>query len=188
MEHEPGADGLAVEAFREYLLLLARLQLGDRARAKVEASDVVQQTLLEAHRRRGQFRGRTAAEMAAWLRRMLACNLADALRALGREKRDVARERSLEQALDESSSRLEGWLIAGQSSPSQRAERAEELVRLADALAALPEAQREALVRHYWQGQTLAAVAAALGRTPAAVAGLLQRGLKTLRSLLTESE
>src|SRR5262245_54156014 len=93
MEHEPGAGGLAVEAFREYLLLLARLQLGDRARARVEASDVVQQTLLEAHRRRGQFRGRTAGEMAAWLRRMLACNLADALRALTREKRDVARER-----------------------------------------------------------------------------------------------
>ena len=78
----PVADSLAVEKFRDYLLLLARLQLGEQARGKVEPSDVVQQTLLDAHRQRGQFRGATAAEMAAWLRRMLACNLAYALRGL----------------------------------------------------------------------------------------------------------
>lgn len=188
MDHDPETHGPAVEAFREYLLLLARLQLGGRAQGKLDASDVVQQTLLDAHRQRQQFRGHSAAEMAAWLRRILACNLADAFRALGREKRDVARERSLEATLDESSARLEGWLIAEQSSPSQKAERAEELVRLAAALATLPEAQREALVLHYWQGKTLAATATELGRSPAAVAGLLQRGLKALRALLTEPE
>ena len=95
MDHDAEAHGPAVEAFREYLLLLARLQLGSRAHGKLDASDVVQQTLLDAHRQRQQFRGHTAAEMAAWLRRILACNLADAFRALGREKRDVARERGL---------------------------------------------------------------------------------------------
>ena len=188
MEQEPADRDLAVESFRAYLLLLARLQLGDRLKGKLDASDLVQQTLLDAHRQRHQFRGHSAAEMAAWLRRMLACNLADAQRALGREKRDVARERSLEAALEQSSGCLESWLAAEQSSPSARVVRGEELTRLADALESLPEAQREALVRHYWQGKTLAAVAAELERTPAAVAGLLQRGLKTLRTLLTEPE
>jgi RNA polymerase sigma-70 factor (ECF subfamily) len=186
MEHE--ADALAVERFRDYLLVLARLQLGGQARGKVEASDVVQQTLLDAHRQRAQFRGGTAAEMAAWLRRMLACNLADALRALGRQKRDAGRERSLDVPLDQSSRRLEGRLVADGSSPSQHAQHGEELVRLADALTTLPEAQREALVLHYWQGLTLAEVADHMGRTTAAVAGLLQRGLKVLRGLLREPE
>src|SRR5207253_1921329 len=115
--------GLAVEGFRDYLLLLARTQLGPQRGGKIDPSDVVQQTLLDAHRQRQQFRGTNAAEMAAWLRRMLACNLADALRALHRGKRDVARERSLEAALDESSARLQSWLAAEQSSPSQQAVR-----------------------------------------------------------------
>jgi RNA polymerase sigma-70 factor (ECF subfamily) len=186
MEHE--AEGLAVERFRDYLLLLARAQLGDRLRGKLEPSDVVQQTLLDAHRQRARFRGSTPAEMAGWLRRMLACNLADALRALGRAKRDAARERSLEAALAESSARVEAWLAAEQSSPSEQAQRGEDLLRLTEALTALPEAQREALVLHYWQGLTLAETAARLERTPAAVAGLLQRGLKALRTALTDPE
>jgi RNA polymerase sigma-70 factor (ECF subfamily) len=186
MQHE--AEGLAVERFRDYLLLLARAQLGDRLRGKLDPSDVVQQTLLDAHRQRGQFRGSTPAEMAGWLRRMLACNLADALRALGRQKRDAARERSLEAALDESSARVEAWLAAEQSSPSEQAQRGEELLRLTEALAGLPEAQREALVLHYWQGLTLAETAARLDRTAAAVAGLLQRGLKALRASLNNPE
>jgi RNA polymerase sigma-70 factor (ECF subfamily) len=186
MQHE--AEGLAVERFRDYLLLLARAQLGDRLRGKLDPSDVVQQTLLDAHRQRGQFRGSTPAEMAGWLRRMLACNLADALRALGRHKRDAARERSLEAALDQSSARVAAWLAAEQSSPSEQAQRGEELLRLTEALATLPEAQREALALHYWQGLTLAETAERLGRTLAAVAGLLQRGLKALRTSLNNPE
>jgi RNA polymerase sigma-70 factor (ECF subfamily) len=184
----PGDEGLAPERFRGYLLVLAQKQLGGRLRAKLSASDLVQQTLLDAHRRRDQFRGSGPAQMVAWQRRVLASNLADALRRLGREKRDADRERSLEAALNESSARLEAWLAAEQPSPSEQAVGNERLLRLADGLAALPEAQREAIVLHYWQGQSLAAVAAELGRTPAGVAGLLQRGLKTLRALLAESE
>src|SRR4051794_18626163 len=121
MEHQAEEPGPAMERFRHYLLLLARLHLGDQPRGKLDPSDAVQMTLLEAHRKRAQFRGRTEAEMAAWLRQMLACTIADAFRAQGRLKRDAARERSLEAALDESSSRLEAWLAADQSSPSQRA-------------------------------------------------------------------
>ena len=73
-----------------YLGMLAELQLGHGGRAKIDPSDIVQQTLLDAHRDQDQFRGRTEAEMAAWLRRLLACNLADAVRLLGRAKRDHA--------------------------------------------------------------------------------------------------
>src|SRR5712692_2106916 len=99
MGHEAEAQGLALERFRHYLLLLARLHLGDRLQAKFDPSDVVQQTLLEAHRKQAQFRGKSEPEMAAWLRQMLACTIADALRAFGRAKRDAAQERSLEAAL-----------------------------------------------------------------------------------------
>lgn len=184
MDEAPREPELAVDKFRTYLLLLARMQIGHKLRAKLDPSDVVQQTLLDAHRQLDQFRGSTPAQMAVWLRRMLACNLADALRTYARGKRDVARERSLQDAVDESSARIESWLQAVQSSPSQKAVHAEELTRLAQALAELPEAQREAVMLHYWQGQTLAQVAAQLDRTTPAVAGLLQRALKILRARL----
>jgi RNA polymerase sigma-70 factor (ECF subfamily) len=181
----PGAN---LERYRAYLCLLARGQLDGRLREKLDASDVVQQTLLEAHQKRAQFRGRTAAEEAAWLRQMLAHNLADAVRALGRAKRDAALERSLDAALDASSCRLEKWLAAEQSSPSQHAVRHEQLLRLTAALAQLPDGQRDAVVLHHLQGLSLADLAARLGRSESAVAGLLHRGLKRLRELLGEPE
>jgi RNA polymerase sigma-70 factor (ECF subfamily) len=180
-------QGRALERFREYLRLLARLQLDPRLRGKLDPSDVVQQTLLEAYEKREQFRGSTEGEWLAWLRQALAHNLADALRAFGQARRDVARERSLEAAVEASSRRLQAWLAADQSSPSQQAERHERAVRLAEALAALPDDNREALVLHYCQDMPLADIAAHLGRTPAAVAGLLKRGLKQLRARLSPS-
>jgi RNA polymerase sigma-70 factor (ECF subfamily) len=188
MDHPIGAHGLPLECFGSYLLLLARLQLGDQLRGKLEASDVVQQTLLEAHRQREQFRGHTSAELAAWPRQMLACNLADSIRTLTRAKRDVGREQSLEAALEASSLRIETWLVAEQSSPSQQAEAHVQAIRLADALATLSEAQREALVLRHCQGWPLADISRHLGRTPAAVAGLLKRGLRQLRQQLQEPE
>jgi RNA polymerase sigma-70 factor (ECF subfamily) len=180
------AHARTLERFREYLRLLARLQLDPRLRGKLDPSDVVQQTLLEAYEKRDQFRGSTEAEWLAWLRQALAHNLADALRAFGQAKRDVGRERSLEAAVEASSCRLAAFLAAEQSSPSQQAERHERAVRLAEALAALPDDNREALVLHYCEDWSLADIASHLGRTPAAVAGLLKRGLKQLREHLRE--
>jgi RNA polymerase sigma-70 factor (ECF subfamily) len=178
----------ALGRYRDYLLLLARSQLGAREGARLAPSDVVQQALLEAHRKLDQFRGRSEGELAAWLRRVLAFAIADALREQSRGKRDVACERSLEAALAASSVRLGDWLAADQPSPSEHADRHEQAVRLADALARLPEAQREALVLQHWQGWTLARIGEHLGKTPAAVAGLLKRGLKQLRVLMQEPE
>lgn len=181
MNHDENELGL--ERYRSYLLLLARMQLNARPQSKVEASDVVQHTLLEAHAKRQQFSG-DADGFAAWLRKALANNIRDAMRQARRQKRDVSRERSLEAALEQSSARLGDCLAAAQSSPSRQAVRSEELLRLSDALLALPDAQREAVTLHHLQGWKLGEVAARLGRSDAAVAGLLHRGLRRLRELM----
>src|SRR5262245_45419136 len=96
----PNADAdWGLERFRSYLLLLARLRLDPMVRARVSASDVVQQTLLEAHRDRGQFQGRTVGEQTAWLRQILARNLANVVRDQRRDKRDATRDQPLQAAL-----------------------------------------------------------------------------------------
>lgn len=177
-----------LERFREYLLLLARLHLGEQLRGKLDASDVVQQTLLDAHRQQQQFRGTSDGELASWLRRMLACNATDAIRTLGRAKRDISRERSLDQALEDSSARIDQWLVAKQSSPSQRMQQHERAAQLANALATLPEPQREALILRHCQGYSLDAICKRLERSPSAVASLLKRGAKRLREMLHELE
>jgi len=179
---EPVSDDFrSLNRYRAYLHLLARLQLDRRIQAKLDPSDIVQQTLLQAVKAQDQFRGRTDEEMAAWLREILAHNLANALRNLGRRKRDVAREVSMHAAVEQSSARLESWLAADQTSPSQHAIANEQAVRLANALASLPEAQREAITLHHLGGWTLQQVADKLVRSPAAVAGLIKRGLEALR-------
>src|SRR5688572_16428247 len=101
MDPEPAREGQELERFRSYLCLLARLQLGPRLRSKLDPSDVVQQTLLEAFAKREQFRGEEA-ERAGWLRQILAHNLADALRAFGQARRDADREQPLRAALQDS--------------------------------------------------------------------------------------
>jgi RNA polymerase sigma-70 factor, ECF subfamily len=173
----------ALEEFRSYLLLLARLQLDPGPRNRIDPSDIVQQTLLEAHAKADQFQGDGSA-LAAWLRQALVNNLREAWRALRREKRDIRREQALAEAVEHSSVRLQQMLAAPQSSPSQRAVRNEDLLRLADALTQLPEAQREAIVLHHLQGCSLSDTARTLGKTDAAVAGLLHRGLKKLREIM----
>src|SRR5438876_12087857 len=165
-----GEFGPTLERFRAYLRLLARMQLDPRLQAKLDPSDLVQQTLLQALQALDQFRGSSDAELAVWLRQILAHKLANAARDLGRAKRDVARECSLEAALEQSSARLETWLAAEQSSPSQQAQRKEQIFRLAEALGSLPEAQREAVTRRYLQSWSLDDIGRHLGRSPAAVA------------------
>jgi RNA polymerase sigma-70 factor (ECF subfamily) len=173
-----------LERCRDYLCLLARLRLDARLRGKLDPSDVVQQTLLKAHEKIGQFRGQSRGELMAWLRQILANQLAENVRRFAAESRDLNRERTFQAGLEESSACLESWLIAGQSSPSQRVMREEQLLLLAQALTALPDDQRRALELHYLKGQPVAEVGQAMGRSRAAIVGLLFRGLKKLRGLL----
>jgi RNA polymerase sigma-70 factor (ECF subfamily) len=176
-----------LERCREYLRLLARLQLDPRLYGKLDPSDVVQQTLLSAHEKRSQFQGRTEAEFLGWLRQILANHLAGAVRRFRAGLRDVKRERSLEANLEDSAARLELWLAADQSSPSQQAMRHELLIRLAEALGQLPADQRQAIELHHLKGEPVAQVAEQMGRSKTAVVGLLFRGLKKLRRLLKDS-
>jgi RNA polymerase sigma-70 factor (ECF subfamily) len=186
MQQSSGSDGLDLEHYREYLRTLGRLQITDRLRSKVDLSGVVQQTLLEAHQARDMLRGLNEAQRAAWLRRALANNLADEARRLGAKAREVGREQSLEQGLDESSARLEALLGVKQASPSQQAVQQEDLLRLAEALNQLPDDQRAAVELHHLEGRTLAETAEALGRSRSAVASLVFRGLRNLRRMLDE--
>jgi RNA polymerase sigma-70 factor, ECF subfamily len=177
-----------LKAFREYFYLLARMQVVPGLQGKVDLSGVVQQTLLEAHQAMDQLRGRSEAEKAAWLRKALAHNLADEIRKLTAARRDAGREESLQRALEESSARLEAWLVAEQSSPPEQAERHEQALRLAEALAGLPDKQRQAVELRHLRGLSLAEVAAELDTSKAAVVGLLHRGVEKLRALLSEPD
>jgi len=184
MPNEPSGPDQELERFRDYLSLLARLQLDAKLQGKVDLSGVVQQTLLEAHQALAQFSDRNDALRAAWLRQILANNLHDEIRKFSTAASDVDRECCLEAAIEASSSRLGTWLAATQSSPSQRAIRQEELLALAHALARLPADQRQAVELHHLKGCSLADVAWHMGRTKGAVAQLLFRGLQKLRELL----
>ncbi len=173
-----------LERFRNYLTILARLNQDPRLRGKVDPSDIVQQTLLHALEKEDQFRGHNDREKVAWLRTILANQLAEAGRKYGRRRRDVSRER----ALDASSQRLAAWLAAKDLSPSQQVVQQEQLLALADALVDLPADLREAIELHHLQSLSLAATAQEMGKTREAVAGLLYRGVKKLRRLLDSNE
>lgn len=187
MEPSP-TQPVSLEAWRPYLRTLARMQIESKFQAKIDASDIVQQTMLEAHRGFEQFRGETEQEVAVWLRQIMARNLADEVRKFRRVKRDAGMEQSLQAAFTDSSMCLEQFLSGGISSPDHRAVRNEQLLQLASAIDALPEDQQTAVTLHHLQGRSSSEIAAQMGKTEVAVAGLLRRGLKRLRELLVPKE
>jgi RNA polymerase sigma-70 factor, ECF subfamily len=182
-----GRDAVMTRA-RGYLRVLARVGLDPRLRSKVDESDVVQQSLLEAHRDWDQSRGTTDVECFAWLRQILARNLSNLLRDYTRARRDVTREWRPDPAAEVSSVRLERWVAVDQTTPGTAAVREEDAVRVALALAQLPDHQREAVILRHWHGYSVAEIAAQLNTTPDAVTGLLYRGLKALRIRLSKGE
>lgn len=175
------------ESFRPYLKILVRGQIPVIMQSRLDASDIVQETLLEAHRKREQYNGsEDPRQIAGWLRQLLTCNLLDALRAQQRNQRDVRREIALQQAIEESSLGLEQLLVADDTSPSQRFERNYSALRVARALEQLPEMQQQAIFLRYFQHVSLDDIAQQLEKTKPAVAGLIQRGLAALRQRLGE--
>jgi RNA polymerase sigma-70 factor (ECF subfamily) len=182
---EPQALDNLLDSYRNYLRLLARTGLDAALNAKADPSDLVQETLLKAHQKFAQFRGQSEGELIAWLRQILANNLAD----LGRRYHvagtpQLGREQSLEQALDASSNALNRLLARDVQSPSASAERREMAVVLADALAELSPDHREVLVLRSLQERDWDEVATLLGRSPGAVRMLWARALKQLRPLI----
>jgi RNA polymerase sigma-70 factor (ECF subfamily) len=176
------ALGRLLEACRVRLRAQAARQLGGRIARRVDACDIVQQTYLEACRSIGQFLGHSEAELVAWLQRILDTTVAGAIRRHARsQKRDVSREQPLSGA--------PGQVPAcGLPTPSRGMVRAETAQRLAQLLDTLPAELREALRLRHQEGLSLAAVAERVGRTRAAVAGLLKRGLKALRARLRDAD
>ncbi len=182
------ARGQLLELYRAYLSLLARLEIDRRLQGKVDPSDLVQETFLEAYRDFEQFRGSTEKEFLSWLRQVLLSNLANLVRHyLGTQGRDVRLERALAVGLDESSRVLDRGLFARQSSPSQQAARPEQAVLLAEALGQLPDAYREVIILRHLEGLTFPEVASRMGRTMESIKKLWARALARLRRNLGET-
>lgn len=178
------AGDLDFATLRPYLRLLATTGLHQHLRAKLDASDIVQQTLLQAHRSRDSFQGTSRNELVAWVKQILTRNLIKATRDFGREKRDVKRELSLETVLQTSWLRVDDVLARSESSPLDRIQNREEQTEMCVAVEQLPETQRLAVELHHFLGWPISQVAEEMKKTPVAVSGLLRRGLRTLRSRL----
>lgn len=175
-----------IEGYRPYLRLLAQIQFDDRLHGKVDASDIVQETLLKAHQARDQFDGQSGPEMAAWLREILTNTLIDAVRRFTGQARDVTLERSIQASVHDSSLRLEKWLTCDQPSPEDQAQRHERLLQVASALSQLSDDERLAIEKKHLEGWSVRRIGQHLGRSDAGVAGLLRRGLKRLREILAQ--
>ena len=177
--------GRLLELYRNYLELMARLQVSRRLRGKVDAADLVQDTFMEAHAAFAQFRGTTEAELACWLRRIMISNVISlARRYLTSRRRDVRMERELAEEMEESSRILDQGLIAPQSSPSQQAVRREQAVRLANALKQLPEHYQEVIVLRHLEECSFPEVARRMKRSLDSVKKLWMRALVQLRQVL----
>lgn len=175
-----------LEQFRSYLRLFADLRLNPRLRVKAGASDIVQQTMLDAHRDFAGFRGKTELELRAWLKIILINNLHTVARRYATDKRDIGREVAMEVQVEQSSVNLHRQLAADQTSPSMKVLKQERAEQLAEALLRLLDDERSAVVLKHYHNWSVAEIAQHLGRTEEAVAGLLRRGLKKLRELLLD--
>lgn len=180
------ALGRLLEQYRNYLALLARGQVGGALRLHVSPSDLVQETLFEAHRDFWGFAGTSEPELAAWLRRILVRNIADEARKQQAHRRGWNREESLEVLLERSSAAAHAALASAISSPSDQASRGELAVVLARALASLPEDYREVIVMRHLDHRKFEEIAVRMGRSAGAVRKLWTRALVKLREVMGE--
>jgi RNA polymerase sigma-70 factor (ECF subfamily) len=183
------ALGMLLESYSNYLTLLARMQIGAKVRGKVDPGDIVQETFLEVHRQFPEFRGTSEGEFLAWIRRILAGQLAQTMRRfLGTKGRDVRMEQEMAAKVDQSSAVLDRGFAAPGSSPSQSAARREHSVILADALNRLPADYREVIILRHIEGHSFAETATRMGRTENGVQKLWVRALARLRQELGDFE
>ena len=162
---------------------MARLQLDSRWDRKFDASDILQQTLLEAWKGEAAFQGNTSAQRIAWLRTILGRVIGREVRKYdGTQKRDPGRELSLQRSIDQSSILLDHMLPADTDSPSLDADNREQQTIIADVLESLPEDYREVIVLRNLRGLPHAEIATKLERSESAVRMLWLRALEELRS------
>ena len=184
-EGGPAERGALLDQYRNYLRLLARVHVGPKLQGKVDASDVVQDTLLDAHEHFGRFSGTSERQLVHWLRTILAARVANLLRHyFGTKGRDIRLERRLELDLNRASSVLEADFADSVSTPSQGASRREQQVILADALEQLPADYRDVIVLRHLEDLPFSAVAARMNRSLDSVEKLWVRGLAQLRRIL----
>lgn len=180
------ALGKLLDVYAACLRRTAASQLPGKVQGRMSASDLVQETCLEAHRDLERFQGATQQEFLAWLQGILRHNIHGAIRdQLHTQKRAVEREQSLNDSHIGPSLGHEA-LAADQSSPSGHVAQAEEVLKLARAIEGLPSDQREAVRLRHLFGWPLDRIAEHFGRTPAATAGLVKRGMAALRQRLSE--
>lgn len=188
-QNVPGARGDLLENYRNYLELLARVEIGRLLQTKLDTADVVQETFLEAHRHFDGFRGNTESELVAWLRSIFSAKLSNLVRHyLGTQARDIRRENALEFNLDHSSRMLDRGLFTPEGTPSQQVVQREQGVLLAEALAKLPDNYREVIVLRHLEELTFPEVAQRLERTENSVQKIWVRALAKLRQLMGASE
>jgi RNA polymerase sigma-70 factor (ECF subfamily) len=184
--------GILLQHYRNYLMVLASTQIEHRLQPRVSPSDVVQETMLRAHKNFGQFRGTTEGELLAWLRQILVNNLAKFVEQhMLAARRDVRREVSIERlgaALEQSTLQLAALLPAAGTSPSMVVEQHEEAVLLADRLARLPAAYREVLILRNLQGLSFEEVAQRIDRSVGATRMLWLRAIEKLRSVYRKED
>ena len=169
-------DNQLMEESRAYLETLTFIQVDPRLRSEFGMSDIIQNTLLEAWRDLERIQALDAESRKRWLRRMLVNNLLETIERWRAGRRDVRREQPLEAAAADSSCRLQAWLVAEDSSPSERLAEQEEALRLLEALSHLDARQREALILQKYHGWTLAQIAEHQGCTIGVVADPHARG------------
>jgi RNA polymerase sigma-70 factor (ECF subfamily) len=166
--------------YRPYLETIAALKIGRAFERRVDASDIVQETEIDLVRGIRDFRGKSEPEFSAWLKQMLHRNIVNKVRDNQAAIRDVRRETYLDG--HNHSASITWWQPAGRDpTPSQLVIHGEAALRFAAALQSLPEAQREIIRMRYIEGMKLLDIAAAVQKTPGAVAGLLRRGQAALR-------
>lgn len=184
--------GSLLQQYRNYLTVLAATQIEKRLQPRVSPSDVVQETMLRAHKNFAQFRGTTEPELLAWLRQILVNNLAKFVEQhMMAARRDVRREVSIERlgaALEQSTVQLAALVPDAEKSPSMAVEQREEAVVLADRLSQLSDDYREVLVLRNLQGLPFEHVAQKIDRSVGATRMLWLRAIEKLRTAYRKQE